>query len=86
MHDKAATRYHQRILQFADRRNHPDRAKAQRAQEHLDWWLDQYADNLLRATEWDAEQWGFDPDRWMEKERADILNMAHENTYPREVI
>lgn len=31
----------------------------------LDIWID-YRD---RATEWDAEQWGFNPDTWMLKER-----------------
>jgi hypothetical protein len=34
----------------------------------LDRWLD-YRD---RATEWDARRWGFDPDRWLEKERAEL--------------
>lgn len=34
----------------------------------LDAWLN-YRD---RATEWDASQWGFDPDRWQERERAQL--------------
>jgi hypothetical protein len=37
-----AADYHRRIRQFADRRLHPDAGKAKRAQEHMDWWLDQY--------------------------------------------
>ena len=37
-----------------------------------DFYLDQFADSLLRATEWDAEQWGFDADRWMETERIQL--------------
>ncbi len=37
-----------------------------------DLYLDQYADALLRATEWDADQWGFNPSRWMEDERAEL--------------
>lgn len=47
--------------------------------------LDQYADGLLRATEWDAEQWGFDPQKWMIRER---LTMAHRggHNWPTEVI
>lgn len=34
--------------------------------------LDEYLDCELLATEWDAERWGFDPDRWMEQERVDL--------------
>ncbi|WP_405991076.1 hypothetical protein [Streptomyces sp. NBC_00986] len=38
----------------------------------LDTWLD-YRD---RATEWDAARWGFDPDRWFERERAELAGRA----------
>ncbi|MCX5562746.1 hypothetical protein [Streptomyces sp. NBC_00038] len=39
----------------------------------LDTWLD-YRD---RATEWDAKRWGFeDPDRWCERERAELNRRA----------
>ncbi|AZM53317.1 hypothetical protein DMA15_12570 [Streptomyces sp. WAC 01529] len=34
----------------------------------LDRWLD-YRD---RATEWDAAQWGFDPDQWCEHQRTEL--------------
>ncbi|MDX3165848.1 hypothetical protein PV516_18860 [Streptomyces scabiei] len=38
-------------------------------------WRDQLLDIWLdirdRATEWDARQWGFDPDRWAERIIAD---------------
>jgi hypothetical protein len=51
----------------------------------VDTVLDQYADGLLRATEWDAGQWGFDPDRWMEKERAELASRGGQNR-PMEVI
>lgn len=35
----------------------------------LDDHLDRLVDVLLRATEWDADQWGLDPDRFCDKER-----------------
>lgn len=34
----------------------------------LDIWVD-YRD---RATEWDADKWGFNPDRWMKREREQM--------------
>lgn len=83
MHSKAGARHHERIQQFAERRSHPDPGKAQRAQQHLDWWLDRYADGLLQATEWDADQWGFDPDRWMEAERVALARRGGED-WPKE--
>lgn len=61
MHEKASARQRERIAKaVAD------------APETVDFWLDQYADSLFRATEWDADRWGFDPDRWMEAERAEL--------------
>ncbi|WP_258563016.1 hypothetical protein [Streptomyces phytophilus] len=39
-----------------------------RQDELLDYWLDLRD----RATEWDADQWGLDPDRWCAKERAEM--------------
>lgn len=84
LHEKAAARYHERIRQFADCRNHPDPSESARAHQHLDWWLDQYADSLLRATEWDADQWGFDPDRWMEAERVELARRGGED-WPKEL-
>jgi hypothetical protein len=53
--------------------------------EIRDHYLDQYADCLLRATEWDADKWGFDPDRWFEKERFELANRGGCD-YPKEVI
>lgn len=44
----------------------------------LDTWLD-YRD---RATEWDARQWGFDPDRWFERERAELFRRARLHVGP----
>jgi hypothetical protein len=44
--------------------------QAATTRELQDFFLDEFADVLLRATEWDAGQWGFDPDRWMETERV----------------
>lgn len=85
MHEKAAIRYRERARQFAERRNHPDPGRAERAQRHLDWWLDQYADGLLRATEWDANQWGFHSDKWMEAERAEMAKRGGAD-WPSEII
>jgi hypothetical protein len=47
--------------------------------------LDRYADSLLRATEWDAMQWGFDPDKWMARERLTIAHRGGRD-WPAEVI
>ncbi|MGA5489587.1 hypothetical protein ACPCK1_17745 [Streptomyces pseudogriseolus] len=38
----------------------------------LDRWID-YRD---RATEWDAARWGFDPDRWCQRDRAELSRRA----------
>lgn len=38
--------------------------------------LDQWLDYRYLASEWDGEQWGFDPETWMEKERAELLSRA----------
>jgi hypothetical protein len=46
-----------------NRREHPASA---------DYWLDRIIDVTTRATEWDADQWGFDPTRWMAAERAEM--------------
>lgn len=35
-----------------------------------DYWLDRWLDLTTRATDWDAQAWGFDPVRWMCAERA----------------
>jgi hypothetical protein len=71
MHEKARARYIERIKAAAG----PQR----------DFWLDQYADVLLRATEWDADQWGFDPDRWMDAERAQLRTRGGRD-HPREAV
>ncbi len=39
-----------------------------------DYWLDVWLDLTLRATEWDAPLWGFDPARWMAAERAELAD------------
>lgn len=41
-----------------------------------DHWLDVWIDYQTRATEWDADQWGLDPDRWMSAERAQMDDRA----------
>jgi hypothetical protein len=48
------------------------RVAAAKNREEQDAALDQILDVTQRATEWDADQWGFDPDRWMEAERVEI--------------
>lgn len=85
LHPRAAARFHERLRHFADRRSDGDPGKASRAHEHLDWWLDQYGDSLFRATEWDADQWGFDPDRWMEAERRELAERGGADR-PKEMI
>jgi len=45
-----------------------------RRDELLDEWLD-YRDC---ATEWDAQQWGFDPDRWEERLRIQMERRARD--------
>lgn len=70
-HPKALARYAQNI------RQHPGSA---------DYWLDQWIDATTRASEWDADQWGFDPVRWMAGERAELVRRAGGATWPREAI
>lgn len=47
--------------------------------------LDELGDATLRATEWDADQWGFDADRWMLLERMALASRGGP-FWPREVI
>lgn len=44
--------------------------------EVIDGYLDIRYDITERATEWDAEKWGFHPSKWMEKERAEMSRGA----------
>lgn len=46
--------------------------------------LDEILDTQQRATEWDADQWGFDPDRWMASERT-VLAARGGTDYPAEL-
>lgn len=46
--------------------------------ELLDLWLD-YRD---RATEWDAQGWGFEPDTWMAEERAELVKRITSSQSP----
>ncbi len=73
MHEKAKRRHE---AQIRDAVPYP---------RQLDILLDQYADELLRATEWDADQWGFDSDRWMEAERVALARRGGRD-WPAEVI
>lgn len=36
----------------------------------VDQCLELWLDYLFLATEWDAEQWGFKPDKWLVTERG----------------
>lgn len=58
--------------------------KSAPSEEARDFYLDHYADCLLRATEWDAQQWGFNPDTWMARERAILQGRGGVN-YPEEL-
>lgn len=49
-----------------------------------DQLLDQWLDFRDRATEWDAKQWGFNPDKWMSKERAEMKKRAEHSLFSRE--
>lgn len=52
----------------------------------IDGLLDQLFDLTCRATEWDGQQWGFDPDRWMSDERMAMNHRARNmGFYPTEV-
>lgn len=88
MHDKAKRRHEDGIKRAVRRyetlRDHGHPEDAARAKAEVDMALDQYADSLLRATEWDADKWGFDSDRWMEAERVQMLEAAEGKTYPKE--
>lgn len=43
---------------------------------HIDRWLDEWITYQFMATEWDADQWGFDTDQWMRKERKRMSEHA----------
>ncbi len=43
------------------------KAETRMAQDAL---LDIWIDSTTRATEWDADQWGFDPDTWCLNDRT----------------
>jgi hypothetical protein len=53
--------------------------------ERIDAALDDYCDCLFRATEWDAAQWGFEPDAWQAAERAQLRTRGGRD-WPTEVI
>lgn len=53
---------------------------------HVDHYLDQRYDALNRASEWDADAWGFDPTRWMEAERVELVERADGQTWPTEPV
>lgn len=75
MHDLAKQRYEQMLREC-------------RRPESVDALLDQYADSLLCATEWDADQWGL-PTEEMKTPLGSILSKAGGRTAelrPREVI
>lgn len=38
--------------------------------------LDEFLSYEKLATEWDADQWGLDPDNWMREERAELRRRA----------
>lgn len=40
---------------------------------HIDRLLDEWGDYMLRATEWDAQYWGFDDGTWMVQERKNMV-------------
>lgn len=44
---------------------------------NADHFLDQMIDATTLATNWDAGQWGFDPDRWMAVERCEMDRRAN---------
>ena len=43
----------------------------------IDGYLDIRYDFTERATEWDADFWGFDPTRWMAKERMELARTSN---------
>lgn len=72
MHEKARQRYFRNIAGAT-------------TPEGRDSHLDRYIDAWMRVTEWDAGQWGFDPDRWMEAERVELAGRGGTD-WPVEVI
>lgn len=45
------------------------RTRDRKIQDEL---LDKWIEYKKLATEWDGAQWGFEPDTWMSKERAEL--------------
>lgn len=62
-HPKAYARLHARLA-------------ATRDPTERDAVLDRILAARDQATEWDADRWGFDPDRWMEAERVELASRA----------
>jgi hypothetical protein len=78
MHQNAKDRYRDiwlRCIRLAKAGN-PE------ALELADDWLDMYNESNTHATEWDADQWGFDSDRWMERERLILQKRANGQLWP----
>jgi hypothetical protein len=55
-----------------------DKAANAKTREEQNHWLDLILDYTQNATEWDADQWGLDPDRWMEAERDEMEHTGTE--------
>lgn len=58
-----------------------ERLTQSRDRQLLDELLDQWFDYACRVTDWDAEQWGLDPDRWMRAERAEMYRRHIARSY-----
>ncbi|WP_399142210.1 hypothetical protein Q3A86_33235 [Streptomyces sp. NBUA17] len=58
------------------------RLRAATTAETVDMLLDRWIDYRDYATEWDADQWGFDSDRWFEHERAELSRRARQHVGP----
>lgn len=51
-----------------------------RDRANADHYLDEWIDCTTRATEWDADHWGFAPN-WMQAERSEMDKRATRSPY-----
>lgn len=70
-HPDAYKRLRKLLLRTCSMRRHTNPAHRATLSKVIDKLLDEWYDYSHRATEWDAQHWGFD-DEWMVQERRNM--------------
>lgn len=71
MHEVARRALRERFARVAHCAGRPGADRAYFLKQ-ADMVLDEFLSYDLLATEWDADQWGLNPDDWMTEERAEM--------------